>query len=107
MSILWEETDQATFNAEEMRRRLERHAKYIEVADGTNREALREWIQAVDNAALWTQAEDYLLLEMVGYLTKGSLSTYILTYMKTASDEEERSWANIKRIISEAFLDDP
>ena len=103
MLRFWEERDEGRFTlAESMRRRLERHAKYIEVADGTNREALRVWIQAVDNAALWTQAEGYLLVEMAGYLSKGSLSRYLLTYRKTAS-VEELTWANIRSKIDEAF----
>ena len=58
---------------EQLRRRLEQHARTIDVNDGSVREQLREWLDAISNAQKWTQAGDELILEMVGYLSKGPL----------------------------------
>ena len=90
----------------EVRRRLEQHAKRIGVIDGSNREALREWLQNIDHAAAWTGANDGLLLEMVGYLATGGLAIQIRTYIAQLAAGQHASWGGVKAGIEEAFLNE-
>ena len=101
------ELQQARLNLEatrEVRRRLEQHAKRIGTADGTNKEALREWIRGVEYAAVWTGANDLLVLEMVGYLTTGGLATALRHYVNRVGPQ--RNWEEAKQEITAAFLDE-
>ena len=86
------------------RRRLEQHANRIGTADGTNKEALREWIQGVDQAAAWTGANDLLVLEMVGYLTTGGLATALHHYVDRVGPQS--NWGEARQEVTAAFLDE-
>ena len=100
---------QARLNLEatrEIRRRLEQHAKKIGIADGSNRESLREWIRGVDTASVWTGATDSLVLEMVGYLASGSLATQILEYLQASAPGDPATWDGAKAAIIRAFLNE-
>ena len=93
----------------ELRRRLEQHAKSIGITDGANKAALREWLQGVDNAAAWTQANDTLLLEMVGYLSIGSLATLIRESLEAMIQDPTGppcGWQQVKEAIIASFLDE-
>ena len=102
------ELQQARLNLEATRevrrRRLEQHAKRIGTADGTNKEALREWIQGVDQAAAWTGANDLLVLEMVGYLTTGGLATALRHYVDRVGPQS--NWGEARQEVTAAFLDE-
>ena len=90
----------------EIRRRLQQHAKGIGMTDGSNREALRSWLQGVDNAAVWTNANDGLVLEMVGYVALGSLANHIMAFMHSAPPGTTRAWEEVKQAVIAAFLDE-
>ena len=59
-------------NANRIRERLKAHAKTIGECDGSNRTALRKWIQAVDRTKVWTDAPDVAVVEMVASLMYSS-----------------------------------
>ena len=88
----------------EVRRRLEQHAKVIGHADGTDREALRKWIQGVNHAILLTNANDQMVMEIVGYLTAGSLARVITQFMQDHPNNV--TWNGVRDAITTTFLDE-
>ena len=86
----------------EIQRRLEQFGNIIGTTDGTNKEGLREWIRGVDNAVAWTGSPDALLLEIVGYLTTGSLGALIQEHM--APNNCPHTWAECRALIVQHFL---
>ena len=89
----------------DIRTRLERHAKGIGNTDGTDRESLRQWLAGVDNAKVWTNAPDAMILEMVGYLTSGSLAL-LLRGLLDNPPVGGNTWAGAKAAIEAAFLNE-
>ena len=87
----------------EVRRRLEQFASRIGPSDGSNKEALREWLDAIDHAFSYTGNHDSLVIEMVGYLTKGTLAKVVREKM-LATNEKDRTWELCKSMITENFL---
>ena len=87
----------------EMRTRLERHARTIGVSDGTSRDGVRTWVEAIDNAKTWTGASDGLILDMVGYLAQGALANLILTHLEGAG-QAQRTWDSVKAAITSGIL---
>ena len=84
------------------RKRLEQHARHIECCDGSVREHLREWLDAVSAARRWTNSPDTLIVEMVGYLSKGSLRTSIADFVE--SQVNGATWDQVKAHITTVFL---
>ena len=84
------------------RKRLEQHARHIECCDGSVREHLREWLDAVSAAKRWTNSPDTLIVEMVGYLSKGSLRTSIADFVE--SQVNGATWDQVKAHITTVFL---
>lgn len=76
---------------EQLRKRLEQHARHINNCDGAVREQLREWMEAVSAAMRWTSAGDDLTIEMVGYLSKGSLRTSIADFVDAENNNGRAS----------------
>lgn len=100
--------EQARLNVEvtrELRRRLERHGKSIGLCDGINKEALRTWLDGIDNAAAWTNAPAALVFEMAGYLSGGSLATTLRRFVEDTLPDD-RTWENAKLVIIRAFLNE-
>ena len=87
----------------EIRRRLEQFASRIGTSDGSNREALREWIDGIDHAYAYVGNQDNLVIEMVGYLTKGTLAKVVRERMLALRDGE-RTWDTCKKTIIDNFL---
>ena len=91
---------------DQFRRRLEQHARNIDVIDGSVRDQLREWIDAVTNAQRWTLAGDDLIVEMVGYLSKGALRNAIAAYIQQVVLPALPTWIGAVEHISRIFLDE-
>ena len=73
------------------------------------RRRLEQGLRGVDNAAAWTQANDTLLLEMVGYLSIGSLATLIREFLEAIVQDPTgppRGWRQVKEAIITSFLDE-
>ena len=84
------------------RKRLEQHARHIECCDGAVREHLREWLDAVTAAQKWTNSPDQLIVEMVGYLSKGSLRTSIADFVE--QNPGGVTWDGVRAHIATVFL---
>ena len=94
---------------ENLRKKLEQHGRYIESCDGSERDQLREWMEAVSAAQRWTQAGDNLVLEMIGYLSKGPLRNSISDLIERrgqAQPPQPVTWVVVREHIIEAFLDE-
>ena len=88
---------------------MEQHARYIESCDGSVREQLREWLDAISAAQRWTGTGDNLVIEMVGYLSKGSLRTSIADYVDQQGQVVRgngATWAGVRNHITANFLDE-
>ena len=95
-----------TQGAREMRMKLEKFAKNIGPVDGSSREEVRRWLDAVDHAKKWVDASDVYILEMVGALMRGNLASHMLTYKGTVRDAGEvLTWDKVKKEIEKQFLD--
>ena len=73
------------------------------------RRRLVQGLRGVDNAAAWTQANDTLLLEMVGYLSIGSLATLIREFLEAIVQDPTgppHGWRQVKEAIITSFLDE-
>lgn len=92
---------------EQLRKRLEQHARHINSCDGTVREQLRDWIESVTAAKLWTKAGDELTIEMVGYLSKGALRTSVANRVNTVNTNgHAATWDDVCAHITATFLDE-
>ena len=89
----------------EIRRRLEQFGNRVGATDGANKEGLREWIRGIDNAVAWTGAPDMLVLEMVGYLTTGSLATLVRDHVSPAAGAGH-TWRECRALIIQNFLNE-
>ena len=89
----------------EIRRRLEQFGNRVGATDGANKEGLREWIRGIDNAVAWTGAPDMLVLEMVGYLTTGSLATLVRDHISPAAGAGH-TWRECRALIIQNFLNE-
>ena len=89
-----------------IREKVKQHAKTVGECDGTNRRALREWIQAVDRTKVWTEAPDNAIVEMVASLMTGPLATH-LTMVKEAAvaNQGPLTWDMIKAEAKRQFLE--
>ena len=87
----------------QLRKRLERHGTYIGTADGNNKEALKEWMEAIDRAVKYCNATDALTIELVGCLAIGPLAKVIANYLD-AQLIGGQTWAGIKTEIGRAYL---
>ena len=85
-----------------VRKRLEQQARHIECCDGSVREHLREWLDAITAAQRWTNSPDQLIIEMVGYLSKGSLRTSIADFVE--QNPGGVTWNGVKGHVSTVFL---
>ena len=86
-----------------IRQRLQQHAKRVGTTDGSNKELLREWIRGIDHASTYTAAGQHLVLEMVGYLTTGSLASFV-QHTVTTLDAAQRTWPVVRDRIRTNYL---
>ncbi len=85
---------------------LDKHAKRIGVQDGTNKTALREWLEEVSSAKEWCAATDAATLATLGYLVKGRLDTGIRNWIREYDIANIAvTWQLIKNRIEIEFLD--
>ena len=92
--------------ARDLRKRLEQHARYIGCVDSTDRQQVREWIDAVSSAKGWTGAGDELIMEMVGYLSKGELAVSIRSFIDDLGDGGQPTWVQVKDHFTTTYLDE-
>lgn len=92
-------------NIKECRRRLERHGQSIGTNDGSNKEILREWLEAVERAMRYCHATDALTIELVGVLAQGSLARVIARFLE-AQGEEAVTWLAVKDHIITVYMSD-
>ena len=98
---------QAMEQLRKVRKRLKQHARYIRSIDGTDRQQVREWLDSVTSAKAWTQADDALTLEMVGYLSKGDVAVTIRNLVEEAQAAgQNATWDAVKDRLTELYLDD-
>ena len=88
----------------ELRRRLERHGTMIGTNDGTNKESLREWMDAIDRAGRFTEATDRLVMELVGCLAQGPLARVIVSFLENTPEAANRTWDHTKAEIRRLYL---
>ena len=91
---------------EQERKRLEQHARYIESCDGSVREQVREWLDAITAAKRWTNTSNKSVIEMVGYLSKGALRTSIADYVEQNDPDDGATWEGVRDHVSNSFLDE-
>ena len=82
---------------------LEQYARKIHICDGSNQEDLRTFLDKVDNAQVWTTANDQEMIRFLGALVSGSLATEIRRHVWTEHDGV-RTWEEIKTHIRDTFL---
>lgn len=104
--VLAQQTEGNRIRAEELaRKRLEQHARRINSCDGSVREQLRDWLEAVSEAKRWTGCGDPLILEMVGYLASGALRSGIGDYVEGLG-LEGATWDGVRDHVTRTFLDE-
>ena len=85
------------------RRKLDNHGRTIGSTDGHDKTILRQWIQGINNAQNRTQALDPLMLEMIGYLVKGELCSFVNDTI-AALPAAQHTWQDIRTAIETHFL---
>lgn len=85
---------------------MDKHAKRIAVQDGTNKTALREWLEEISSAKEWCNATDAVTLYTVGYLVKGRLDLAIRNWIRDYDTAQvDITWQLIRTRIAGEFLD--
>ena len=82
---------------------LEQYGRKIHICDGSNQAELRTFLDKVENAQVWTTANDNEMIRFLGALVSGSLATEIRKYVWTEHNGD-RTWEQIKTHIGDTFL---
>ena len=89
----------------ELRRKLKDFADSLTPLDGSNRDELRKWLQDIDNIRAWTNAPDALVIDLAGQKSSGPLRAALLAARDQIQLPANRTWPNVKVVISEEFLE--
>ena len=88
----------------EVRKRVQELASHVAPTNGDDRDQLRQWIHQIDQLRLWTNAQEGVIIDLSGQLSRPPLSTAILA-IREGLQAGFKTWPNVKAAIEAQFLE--
>ena len=89
-----------------IRKELRMHTMHMDIIDGSVRQQVREWLERIAAAKMWTGASDAQIIKTTAYLSKGALNSSISDYVQRQDAAVGVTWDGVRRHVTSVFLDE-